>query len=660
METEIEEEKNVSTYNEENKGGSRYLTSKKKQYLLASNQESIQQLIENQTEQLTNILIQQKSEYDKLTRESNQKKEASELLDKKIKALQGMDEKTKKKAKENKESIDTMKSVIKIKNGRKDEENYNKKTLQKQVDKLNQDLLLIQKEILTDENRGKILDRKLQKAKFNENTIRQKRNDVHSQIESQELKNKYSKNEQDLQIQYYETVIKQKYMFIQSADERKERQKKIAQDAKNDSQDKQEVEKRHELHLLVLYNQYLREKMGELIQNNEKMEATLEEIRDITGTENLDLLVETILLRDKRYNHCCKRVAETEKKKKELGEELIKLNEEYINLKNQVLVQEEPNDEAKSISTIPTTHVEDEEKELIEKEKTLNKKLYDIGEKHNLVNLAYSKVIENMKTLKEIDDNDPNKIEEDNKEELKLNDDNKDNNIETTNMETNIKEGEEEKKEEEEVKKEDEIEKVEEKKEENNENQLAEDNGEDEQVEEKKEGEGEGEEEEKEKEIILTEEEEEAIKQYIEFLHQSSKKFDILFLLHSKQEFLHIMEEKGKEMENLRYSQNKKNTNKGSTERKVNKRVTKIRKTNRLLTSLSRISRKSKNDDEKEKKVIIESKKKKEEEDDKSNYDPDKDILKRFMDEQKKERDEFIKVVEAGKVNTRKSVVAKK
>ena len=611
METEIEEEKNVSTYNEENKGGSRYLTSKKKQYLLASNQESIQQLIENQTEQLTNILIQQKSEYDKLTRESNQKKEASELLDKKIKALQGMDEKTKKKAKENKESIDTMKSVIKIKNGRKDEENYNKKTLQKQVDKLNQDLLLIQKEILTDENRGKILDRKLQKAKFNENTIRQKRNDVHSQIESQELKNKYSKNEQDLQIQYYETVIKQKYMFIQSADERKERQKKIAQDAKNDSQDKQEVEKRHELHLLVLYNQYLREKMGELIQNNEKMEATLEEIRDITGTENLDLLVETILLRDKRYNHCCKRVAETEKKKKELGEELIKLNEEYINLKNQVLVQEEPNDEAKSISTIPTTHVEDEEKELIEKEKTLNKKLYDIGEKHNLVNLAYSKVIENMKTLKEIDDNDPNKIEENNKEELKLNDENNDNNIETTNMETNIKEGEEEKKEEEEVKKEDEIEKVEEKKEENNENQLAEDNGEDEQVEEKKEGEGEGEEEEKEKEIILTEEEEEAIQQYIEFLHQSSKKFDILFLLHSKQEFLHIMEEKGKEMENLRYSQNKKNTNKGSTERKVNKRVTKIRKTNRLLTSLSRISRKSKNDDAKEKIIIVESKKKK-------------------------------------------------
>ena len=656
METEIEEEKNIPINEEEKKGESRYLTSKKKQYLLASNQESIQQLIENQTEQLTNILIQQKSEYDKLTRESNQKKEASELLDKKIKALQGMDEKTKKKAKENKESIDTMKSVIKIKNGRKNEENYNKKTLQKEVDKLNQDILLIQKEILSVENKGKILDRKLQKAKLNENTIRQKRNDVHSQIENQDLKNKYSKSEQDLQIQYYETVIKQKYMFIQSADERKERQKKIAQDAKNDSQDKQEVEKRHELHLLVLYNQYLREKMSELIQNNEKMESTLEEIRDITGTENLDLLVETILLRDKRYNYSCKKVAEIEKKKNELSKDLILLNNEFINLKNQVLIEEESNNDSKSISTIPVTHVEDDEKELIEKEKQLTKDLYQIGEKHNLVNLAYNKVLENMKALKEIDDNDPNKInnEENEKVELlNLNEDNENNNNnnQTTNMETNIKEGEEEKKEEEAEKKEegDEIEKVEEEKKEENEEKEKEE-------EEKKE---ENEEPEK-KEIILTEEEEETIKQYIEFLHQSSKKFDILFLLHSKQEFLKIMEEKGKEMEKLSYDKNQNRKNNNKTERKVTKRITKVRKTNRLLTSLSRISRQSKKDIKENNPIITENKKKKEEEDDKSNFDPDKDILKRFMDEQKKERDEFIKVIDATKVNTKKSVVGKK
>ena len=648
METEIEEEKNVSTYNDENQGGSRYLTSKKKQYLLASNMESIGLLIQSQVDQLTDLLIQQKSEYDKLTRESNIKKEQTELLDKKIKALQGMDKKTKKKAKENKESIDTMKSVIKLKNGRKAEENYNKKTLQKNVDKLNQDILLIQKEILDVENKGKILDKKLQKAKFNENTIRQKKNDVHSQIESQQLKNKYSKNENDLIIQYYETIIKQKYMFIQSADERKEKQKKIAQEAKNDSQDKQEVEKRHELHLLVLYNQYLREKMSELIQSNEKMEATLEEIRDITGTENLDLLVETVLLRNKRYNYYCKLVAETEKKKIQLNEELNNLKNEYIELKNQVLIQEETNEDAKSISTIPTTHVEDDEKELIAKEQLLNKNLYDIGEKHNNVNLAYAKVLENINALKELEGDDDNQDEE---VELHLEEEehdkkdapilkNEENNNLTTNLETN-KEGEENKEnnngEEGEDKKEGE------------DNKEGEEGGEKKEGEENKEGEeGEEKKEDEPKEIILTEEEEKAIKDYSKFLQKSSKKFDILFLLHSKTEFLNIMAEKGKQME-------KENTLARSqalkpTQRKVTKRITKQRKTNRLLTTLSRISRMSKINVNQSAPLIITEIKKKEDDDDKSNYDPDRDILRKFLNEQKKEREDYIKInQEAGK-----------
>ena len=648
METEIEEEKNVSTYNDENQGGSRYLTSKKKQYLLASNMESIGLLIQSQVDQLTDLLIQQKSEYDKLTRESNIKKEQTELLDKKIKALQGMDEKTKKKAKENKESIDTMKSVIKLKNGRKAEENYNKKTLQKNVDKLDQDILLIQKEILDLENKGKILDKKLQKAKFNENTIRQKKNDVHSQIESQQLKNKYSKNENDLIIQYYETIIKQKYMFIQSADERKEKQKKIAQEAKNDSQDKQEVEKRHELHLLVLYNQYLREKMSELIQSNEKMEATLEEIRDITGTENLDLLVETVLLRNKRYNYYCKLVAETEKKKIQLNEELNNLKNEYIELKNQVLIQEETNEDAKSISTIPTTHVEDDEKELIAKEQLLNKNLYDIGEKHNNVNLAYAKVLENINALKELEGDDDNQDEE---VELHLEEEehdkkdapilkNEENNNLTTNLETN-KEGEENKEnnngEEGEDKKEGE------------DNKEGEEGGEKKEGEENKEGEeGEEKKEDEPKEIILTEEEEKAIKDYSKFLQKSSKKFDILFLLHSKTEFLNIMAEKGKQME-------KENTLARSqalkpTQRKVTKRITKQRKTNRLLTTLSRISRMSKINVNQSAPLIITEIKKKEDDDDKSNYDPDRDILRKFLNEQKKEREDYIKInQEAGK-----------
>ena len=41
--------------------------------------------------------------------------------------------------------------------------------------------------------------------------------------------------------QYYNAVIDNRWNFIKSSDERKEKQKKIAQEAKNDTQDKQEV-----------------------------------------------------------------------------------------------------------------------------------------------------------------------------------------------------------------------------------------------------------------------------------------------------------------------------------------------------------------------------------------------------------------------------------
>ena len=67
-------------------------------------------------------------------------------------------------------------------------------------------------------------------------------------------------------MQYYRTIIEQKKMFIRSDDERKERQKKIAEEAKNNSADKQEVEKRKILCLLKLYNIYLESEMEKALR----------------------------------------------------------------------------------------------------------------------------------------------------------------------------------------------------------------------------------------------------------------------------------------------------------------------------------------------------------------------------------------------------------
>ena len=43
--------------------------------------------------------------------------------------------------------------------------------------------------------------------------------------------------------------------------------------------------------------------------------------------------------------------------------------------------------------------------------------------------------------------------------------------------------------------------------------------------------------------------------------------------------------------------------------------------------------------------LIITEIKKKEDDDDKSNYDPDRDILRKFLNEQKKEREDYIKLI---------------
>ena len=88
---------------------------------------------------------------------------------------------------------------------------------------------------------------------------------------------------------------------MQFADERKERQKKIEQEAKNDAQDKQEVEKRHKLQLLMLYNQYLRTRMTEQLKKYEELENNYEQIRDLCGTQDLETIINFITQRNKRF-----------------------------------------------------------------------------------------------------------------------------------------------------------------------------------------------------------------------------------------------------------------------------------------------------------------------------------------------------------------------
>ena len=414
METETQKKSTKRADYEERKKNatSRYMEDTRRQYLLASSKESLQMLIENQREELTRVLIELKSEYDLLTRESSIKKQLIDEYNKKINMIQVANETNLRKQEDQIESTNHLKEGIDLKKTKKGEELYQKKTLTKQVEKLNKDLFIIQKQIVKCENEAVLLEKKKERAKLDENIIKEKGNQVYSKIEQQNQKNMKNKNENDIQVQYYETVIKQKYLFMQFADERKERQKKIEQEAKNDAQDKQEVEKRRKLQLLMLYNQFLRTRMDEQLKRYEELEDNYEKIRDICGTQDLEFIIDFVMLRNKRYNYSVYIVNEKEEKIKKLKRQIKRLNEDLIKLKNQIIVKEKESD-SRTETTVEKSGMEQEELEMIKKEDEKNQELLILGKKYNDIDLAYNKVLENIKAMKEFDEAHPLHLKDD-------------------------------------------------------------------------------------------------------------------------------------------------------------------------------------------------------------------------------------------------------
>ena len=555
----METERNQLTqedYEERNRNAtSRYMEDSRKQYLLASNTESLQALTEKQQDELTRVLIELKSEYDLLTRETATKKKLIEEYNKKINMIQHANNVNEKKQEEKKESTNHIKEGIELKKNKKNEELYQKKTLSKQVDKLSKDLFLIQKQIVKNENESVLLDKKMERAKLDENIIKEKGNQVYSKIEEQKKKNERNQNENDLQKQYYEQVITQKKTFMEFADERKESQKNIEQKAKNDAQDKQEVEKRRKLQLLMLYNQYLRTRMTEQIQKYEDLEYNYQQIRDICGTQDIESIINFIMLRNKSYNYSVQVVEEKENQVNNLRKDIKRLKSHLVELKNEIIVHEKESD-SKTETTIADSGKEKAELDLERLEKEKNQELLILGKKYNEVDLSYNQVLENIKGMQDYDQNHP----------LDL------------------------------------IEKEEEKKEEQENNEK------------------------KNEDVQLTNEEEECISGYEKLLEKILKAFNILCLCKSKQEFLSLMREKGIPQQ----SDNKTTLTKprGKTKRPTKKSTM---RTNTKI-KVEEIETTKNNGDEEE---------------DLSNYEMDKNILTRFMKEQKKEIDEFINVKKA-------------
>ena len=633
---------NMTDYEErKNNAQPRYLTEGKKQYLLASSQESYQALLDNQLDELTRVLIDLKSEHDRLTLDTKRTEAMIKEYDIRIKMLQGADEKNDKVAQERRDLKEGMIEDISAKKNRKEEEKFNQKTLNKQVERLNRDIFILQKQIVKYENESEMLDKKTERAQINSNIINEKKNKVHSKITDQQGKNAVNKDENKMKISQYKKIIKLKSDFLKFSDERKKIQNDIAQQAKNDNQDKEEKEKRKTLKLLTLYNQYLRKTMDDQLKENETLENVFEQIRDICGTQDLQTLVDFIVLRSKRYNYECEEIKKREDKKVELKEELITLKEELTNLRNQLVVKEEDESGKDVESTVPSSTKEEDEVDLLKKEQENEEKLKELGQKFNEIDTAYVVTLQNLNSMVDFENKHPldvkideeeeeNEEEEEKKEEQK-NENEEENRQDEENPEQRDENAEENRQEE---NKQEENKQEEKKPEENTpeENKPEENKPEGENVEEniqdaekKVEEKNENEDNEEEEDIELTEEEQTVIKNYQLLLKKVMKTFDILYLCHNKQEFLNLMKEKGK----LKESEVEKTSQ------------TKTRRKNLRLGTKSSLGKSYDRRYVKTESYRIVAQNVNEE-DDRSNYDPDKKILRRFMNEQKKERDNFV------------------
>ena len=390
-------EKSLNKGNNETEG--KYMNLNKKQYYLASVDENVDMLQKKQINDLTNILIGLKSEYDSLILERRKIEKERDSIEKQIYSINSMDMKTKKKSEEASMINDNIKEAIKENKKTLREELFNTKTLNSMIQKLKIDIEGKVKELNINEDKNNKLKLKIQKERLHENEIREKYNQIYNKITQQKKKNYYQKNEYDLQLGYYKTIIENKWMFLNSAEERYKRQKQIAHEAKNSGNDKEENNKRHILHLLYLLDNFLNKKMAKVLNENIDLEEAFRKIKLFSGTSNLKLMVDKIIQKDKYFNYTINKVINQENEKKDIEKRIKKLIDKLTELKSTIVINENINN--KEINAVKTLDIEDKNLNinLFNEEEELTRKYIENQDIFSNVSLKYEQVINNIKKL---------------------------------------------------------------------------------------------------------------------------------------------------------------------------------------------------------------------------------------------------------------------
>jgi len=178
-------------------------------------------LKEDQINQMTKYLISMKSEYDMLVRESTQIKENTDKIGvilwfnskRQIQLMDKIDLKTNLNFNKQKEILEEIKNQIALKRAKLEEQQYQKTTFTNLITKMQDDILITKMQI---NNHSRISDqsaRKIAIQKCSQTSIKEKWNNMHSEMLRANSKILINQREHEYQSQYNSTVFSQKAAF---------------------------------------------------------------------------------------------------------------------------------------------------------------------------------------------------------------------------------------------------------------------------------------------------------------------------------------------------------------------------------------------------------------------------------------------------------------
>ncbi len=157
-----------------------YLSTDKKRYHLGGSSSNLEKLKTEQFNELNSLLVNLKSEFDNLTRDNVITKADAEKIGKQINMLEKIDIKKQNKLNDVIQSNESLRKQIEIRKTNLLKEQYSKNTLQGLYERLQSDIIIIQKEInYLDIDNGKLV-KLIEKEKINETSVKERVNQLFS------------------------------------------------------------------------------------------------------------------------------------------------------------------------------------------------------------------------------------------------------------------------------------------------------------------------------------------------------------------------------------------------------------------------------------------------------------------------------------------------